>query len=250
MQAIILAAGVGQRLGDSAGNQPKCLLEFDGTSLLKRHLYTLKHYGISNILVVSGYQADLIGLEIEQSGINPLVNTAYNPDYTKGSLISLLIGLEALKINGDFILMDADVLYDQRIIECLVNTEINNCFLLDRNFVPGDEPVKLCVYKNRLVDFRKQIDKDLLFDYQGESVGFFRFSAETANKLQKHTQSYLERGKEDAPYEEIIRDLLLEQPNYFGFEDITGLKWIEIDFPEDVDRARNDILPSIEQVNI
>ncbi len=66
----------------------------------------------------------------------------------------------------------------------------------------------------------------------------------------KHARSYLEQNNDNAPYEEIIRDLLLEQPESFGFEDVTGLKWIEIDFPEDIKRANTEILPYIQQVQM
>jgi choline kinase len=250
MEAIILAAGVGRRLGNCSDNKPKCMLEFDGISLLRRHLSILNHYNISNIIVVTGYQADKIINEIACSESSHITNTIYNPDFEKGSLNSLLIGLKGLTSNESFLLMDADVLYDHKIIQRLVKTKFGNCFLLDQNFIPGDEPVKLCVRDGHLVDFRKKIDEDLEFDFQGESVGFFRFTAETANKLKKQTMSYLAINNDDAPYEEIIRDLLFENPDSFGFEDVTGLKWIEIDFPEDIDRAQTEILPNIAQVKI
>ena len=61
-------------------------------------------------------------------------------------------------------------------------------------------------------------------------------------------KNYLKRGEDKQPYEECIRDLLLSNPDSFGFEDITGLKWIEIDFPEDVDKAEKNILPEILQL--
>ncbi len=206
----------------------------------------LSIYRIKDIIVVSGYQSEIIEDEISHSVANEITRTVINPDYEKGSLISLLTGIEALHTDKDFILMDADVLYEQKIIGRLINTKINNCFLLDRNFIHGDEPVKLCVQDGQLVDFRKQIDKDLQFNVQGESVGFFRFSGKTAKKLVAQTRSYIAEGQEDAPYEEIIRDLLLENPENFGFEDITGMKWIEIDFPEDIKRAQLEILPYIQ----
>ena len=58
-------------------------------------------------------------------------------------------------------------------------------------------------------------------------------------------EDYLSREENDTPYEEAIRDCLLAEPELFGYEDITGLAWIEIDFPEDIIRAREEILPNI-----
>jgi choline kinase len=74
-------------------------------------------------------------------------------------------------------------------------------------------------------------------------VGFFRFSAEMAQQLAETSRRYLARDRRAEPHEEALRDLLLTSPEKFGFEDVTGLPWIEIDFTDDIDRARNEILP-------
>ncbi|MEJ2093962.1 MAG: phosphocholine cytidylyltransferase family protein, partial [Gammaproteobacteria bacterium] len=111
------------------------------------------------------------------------------------------------------------------------------------------EPVKLCVADNRIVEFRKQVKPDLEYDFQGESVGFFRFTSETAKRLIKACNDYLDQGEQQTPYEECIRDLLLETPEEFGYEDVSDLGWVEIDFPEDITRAEQEILPKIEQIN-
>ena len=201
-----------------------------------------------DIILVTGYQANLVTDHVEKKIAQGIVQIIHNPDFRKGSLISMLVGLEAVNSGEDFILMDADVLYDHRMIERLLNTKHRNCFLLDREFEPGDEPVKLCIRDGQPVEFRKKIDDNLRFDIQGESVGFFRFTGETAMQLKRVSTGYLDRGEEQQPYEECIRDLLLDSPEQFGYEDVTDLPWIEIDFPGDIDRARRDILPCIREV--
>lgn len=246
LKAIILAAGVGQRLGDTADARPKCLLKFGGTSLLARHLRILAHYGIGEVIVVTGYEAGQIHAELAAAKTALSVTTVHNEEYEKGSVISLSSGLEALSPGDDILLMDADVLYDHRLIDRLIRAG-GNSFLLDREFESGEEPVKLCVRGEQLIDFRKQINKDLEFDFQGESVGFFRFTAETTARLADVARDYIERGDDSQPYEECIRDLLLDRPQDFYFEDITGLPWIEIDFPEDVRRAETGILPQLSE---
>jgi choline kinase len=105
--------------------------------------------------------------------------------------------------------------------------------------------VKLCVRGGTLVEFRKKIDAD--YDFCGESVGFFRFSESVARKLATAAGQYVERRAIMEPYEEAIRDVLLAEPRQFGYEDVTGLPWIEIDFPADVKRARDDILPRLHE---
>jgi choline kinase len=244
MLAIILAAGIGQRMGEFAAGRPKCLLQFNGMSLLRRHLRVLGHYGVDRVHVVTGYAADLVQAEL--AGFQ--VTTLYNPDFRRGSLVSLWTAHRVLDRGADVLLMDADVLYDHRMIGRLRDSSYSNCFLLDRDFEAGEEPVKLCVRAGRLIDFRKRIDKNLKFDFQGESVGFFRFSADTAAALMRRAADYVSEERLDEPYEEVIRDLLLQDPARFGYEDITGMPWIEIDFPEDVQRAERDILPRLPEL--
>ena len=248
MKAIILAAGVGKRLGKAGESQPKSLLRFQGKSLLQRHLEYLHHYQIDEVAIAVGYQAESIQAEIKALGAETFVTTVYNPDYTQGSVVSLWTLREYLAAGDDLLLMDADVLCDRSMIEQLIKTKIDNCFLLDRDFEPGEEPVKLCVRENSLVEFRKQVAEDLTYDFAGESVGFFRFDSDIAKRLATGTEDYVIHQKQEEPYEEVIRDLLLQTPEQFGYEDVTGIPWIEIDFPEDIQRAQNIILPGLEEV--
>jgi choline kinase len=112
-----------------------------------------------------------------------------------------------------------------------------NCLLLDRDIEPGDEPVKLCVKEGRIVDFDKR--PSLPYEWHGESVGFFRFSAATAAELADRSEEYVASGRRAREHEEPIRDMIIaSNPDRFGFEDISGLPWTEIDFPEDVVKAR------------
>lgn len=244
MKTIILAAGIGQRLAKHSDNKPKCLLEFDGKSLLQRHIEILHAYGMDDIVIVTGFESELIQSQLSTIGASQ-VTTCFNPEFTKGSILSMQTGLQTLAPDQDFILMDADVLYDHQIIGRLVNTKKSNVFLLDQDFEMGEEPVKLCVYHDQLIEFRKKIDNDLAFDYQGESVGFFKFTSELGEQLGLQAGKYIKKGEDELPYEEVIRDLLLENPENFSFEDITGLPWLEIDFPEDVAKARDTVLPAL-----
>ena len=245
MQVIILAAGVGRRLGDNAEGRPKCLLELGGKTLLCRHLRTLEEYPGVQVNIVTGYRQEEIINELTVINTNLTVRTIFNENFTSGSIVSLWRAKDILQSGDDIILMDADVLYDKNILHRLMTTGFKNCFLLDREFEPGDEPVKLCIRNGILVEFRKQISPDMCFDEQGESVGFFRFAPEIAASLAHRTQEYINEQRREEPYEEAIRDLLLADPESFSFEDISGIPWIEIDFPEDIQRAENEILTQL-----
>lgn len=244
MRAIILAAGYGSRIA-AAHQGPKSLLEFGGKSLLQRHLENLASRGIEHIAVCVGYEAGLLREAIEASGHATRVSTVLNPAYREGSVVSLWTMRHYLDAGGDVLLMDADVLYHPALLDRLRQTAVPNCFLLDRDFEPGLEPVKLCVRAGALVEFRKQLAEGLQYDFAGESVGFFRLGEDMARRLARKTEEYVGDGRREEPYEEAIRDLLLERPAEFGYEDITGTPWVEIDFPEDIERATTKILPQL-----
>ncbi|ADJ28132.1 NTP transferase domain-containing protein [Nitrosococcus watsonii] len=247
MRALILAAGRGKRLANHH-NQPKCLLEFGGHSLLERHLLILSRLGVQDIAIAVGYQAEQVEQALDRLAFLPRPQTVYNADFNAGSIVSLWSLRDQLRAGGEILLMDADVLYDYRLGQRLLQSPHSNCFLLDRDFEPGEEPVKLCLRKGLLVEFRKQIPAELHYDTIGESVGFFRFAEEMASRLADRCQHYLDQAHQEAPHEEAVRDLLLATPERFGIEDITGLPWIEIDFPEDIQQANNSILPYLQSL--
>jgi choline kinase len=246
MHAIILAAGRGDRLAqDNPGGHPKCLMEFGSRSLLARHLDLLYRLGIRQTDLVIGYEADQIIEHVGTLASRPDVAFHFNPKYEKGSVLSLWAARETLTSGRPVIVMDADVLYHPGILQRLVETKTENCYLLDRDFVPGDEPVKIAVRDGLMVEFRKQLEPGLVYEQIGESVGFFRFGPACAATIAQECARFDNEGLGDAPHEEALRNVLLADPGSFGYEDVTGLPWIEIDFPEDVTRATEDILPAI-----
>lgn len=243
--ALILAAGVGRRLGEGPGQRslPKALLNFGGKTLLARHVGILRGLGISEITVVIGFGAEHVRTALTALNGAPPVSVVVNPDFREGSVVSLWAGRNVLRGGAPIILMDADVLYDARLMARLLDGAKPDCLLLDREIEPGDEPVKLCVRDGRIVDFHKRPSEP--HEWHGESVGFFRFSAATARELAGRAEDYVATGRRMAEYEEPIRDMIVASAaDRFGFEDITGLPWTEIDFPEDVAKARA-LLPGL-----
>ncbi len=245
MKVIMLAAGVGVRLENlDTKPPPKILLRFGGKSLLQYHIEILRRLGINELVLGVGYHHQDIEQEIAALGAEDFVRTVFNKDFQEGSIITLWTLRDELCCENQVLLMDADVLYCEELLKRLVNSRHKNCLLIDRNFEPGDEPVKVCVRDDEIVEFRKWLSAD--FDFCGESVGFFKLSAEVARKVILQTQLYLRLGRRNEPYEETIRDVLLTSPRgTFAFEDITGMPWTEIDFAADVERANNEVLPRI-----
>ncbi|GAB2902003.1 phosphocholine cytidylyltransferase family protein [Paraburkholderia jirisanensis] len=247
MRAIILAAGLGLRLQQPAGEQfPKCLLRFDGMTLLERHLQMLDAAGVTEVVLALGFQPETVEAELQRINWPHKVEIMLNPRFDLGSVLTVHTVADALTRGGDVLLMDADVLYDERILAPLVAGESANRLLIDRDFETGDEPVKLCLKDGVPVELRKQVAANLQYDTIGESVGFFRLKEEAAQRFAEIVAGYIDSNRANLPHEEAVRDLLLEQSHQFETADVTGAPWIEIDFPNDVERASAEILPVLQ----
>ena len=247
MRAVILAAGRGIRLQLPEESQlPKCLLRFGGMSLLERHLRILKTAGIEEVVLALGFRHELVEAELNRLDWQPRPEIVLNMNFELGSVLTVHTVADALTRGGDILLMDADVLYDERIMRALVRGKHPvNRLLIDRNFEAGDEPVKLCMRRGVPIELRKQLAADLEFDMIGESVGFFRFDKMGARRLAALVAGYA-NGRAHMPHEEAVRDLIRERSQVLEVRDVTGCPWIEIDFPVDVVRAREEVLPQLQ----
>jgi choline kinase len=250
MRAIILAAGRGIRLQQSEEQQlPKCLLAFDGRTLLERHLRLLRHVGVDEVVLALGFRHEMVRAEIDRLAWMPRPEIVVNERFDLGSVLTVHTVAEAMTRGGDILLMDADVLYHEGIMSALVAGHKSvNRVLIDRDFEAGDEPVKVCVRNGVPVELRKKVAEGLQYDTIGESVGFFRFAAAGAERLAALVAAFVDGGRANMPHEEAVRDLLLERSQVVEVADVTGLPWIEIDFPNDVSRAAREVLPQLPQL--
>ncbi|HEY1899871.1 MAG TPA: phosphocholine cytidylyltransferase family protein [Steroidobacteraceae bacterium] len=249
MRAIILAAGRGSRLSQSQGSVlPKCLLKFGQHTLLERHLRLLQAAGVREVVMALGFEHQMIEAELARLAAQglPRAEVFINERFTLGSVLTVHVVAEPLRRGADVLLMDADVLYDERIMHALAHgTEPSNRILIDRDFEAGDEPVKVCVRDGVPVELRKQLAPGLSYDTIGESVGFFRFDERAARRFADLVAGYVDTGRASLPHEETLRDLILEGSQTFQIVDVTGAPWVEIDFPADVERAAREVLPQL-----
>lgn len=248
MRAIILAAGRGMRLQQTEEQHyPKCLLPFGGMTLLERHLRLLAAVGVNEVVLALGFRHELVEAELDRLAWVPRPQVMLNPRFELGSVLTVHTVAEAMTRGGDVLLMDADVLYDARIASALVEgAKPVNRVLIDRDFEAGDEPVKVCVRDGVPIELRKHLAGDLRFDTIGESIGFFRFDERGARRLASLVAGYVASDRANMPHEEAVRDLILERSQAMEVSDVTGAPWIEIDFPNDVVRAAEDVLPLLE----
>jgi choline kinase len=226
------------------------MLRVDGVTLLERHLQILEMAGVQEIVLALGFRPEKVTAELDRIGPRRRPEIVLNSHYNLGSVLTVHTVAEPLIRGGDVLLMDADVLYDPRILHALVAGGSVNRLLIDRDFEAGEEPVKVCIKDGLPVEFRKRVAAVLEYDTIGESVGFFRFREETARRLAEIVADYVESGRSNLPHEEAVRDLLLEAGHAFDVTDVTGMPWIEIDFPADMARAHDQILPRIQRTEL
>jgi choline kinase len=242
MKAIIYAAGRGARL---QSDSPKILLEFGGRTLLEWHALRLREAGVREIVLVTGHLREQIAELLpgicarHDIAVREIVNSRFH----EGSLLSLKVSLPEIEDSSEpLLLMDADVFYPTGMLDHLTASAHATALLLDREFsTDDDDPMLVPVKNGRPSDFRKHWSGDA--DFVGESIGFFKIAPADFPLLIKETQAR-SRGSNCADsYDDVLRTLVLA--GRFGYEDVSGLPWIEIDFPADVIRARKQLVPMI-----
>ncbi len=241
MKAVILAAGVGKRLHSLTRHYPKCLIEIGGQSLLARYFDALANVHIRHIVLVVGYKQDMIREAVTMFPGSPSVQFIVNEDYRRGSIGSLWRTREVL--DDDAVIMDADVLFHQAILNRLVQSAHPNALLMDETVQQTTEECMVVVRNHRVVALTKRMPAS--YDIAGEGVGFLKVAKADAPALFNAVEGQIHRGHLDMEYEDALEGFFQTTP--VGYETIGGLPWVEIDFPEDVQHARNDVLPKLQQ---
>ena len=252
MRAVILAAGMGSRLGEQTCG-PKALLRVAGQTLLERHLQLLERVGVGPVAIVAGFEQPKLDRELDRldtlSHVLARPTLLHNARYTRGSIVSLWCARQWLLDADDGVLvMDGDVLYPQEMLDALAR----RCdprkigVLMDRNVRAEDhEAVKICLANGHLVDMTKRPSSPERFDCVGESVGLFRLPPPAARAVTAEIGLRVMHDALDEPFEWALRDVLRRTSVPIEIHDVTGMPWIEIDFPDDLRRARDVIMPRI-----
>ena len=239
MKAIILAAGVGKRLSEVTNGRPKCLISIGGKSLLARHLEHLASLGIEHVSIVVGYEQEMIRQTVESLGFPGTVHFVVNPQYRRGSITSLWEARSV--IDDDVVVMDADVLYDHAILYRLVESSHPNALLMDETVTQETEECMVAIQGSRVIKLSKQLPDE--YDFVGEGVGFLKVGKTDKDALVDSLHQFIQSDRLDSEYEDALQGFF--DNVQVGFERVGGLPWIEIDFPADVQRAEQEVLPAI-----
>jgi choline kinase len=240
MQAIIMAAGKGSRLGKLTEETPKSLLEIKGRKLLDINISLLHKYGIWDITIVTGFQDKKI---MEAVADIPGVECVYNPFYDFTNVIgSFYMGMG--KLHDDFIYLHADTIYDPVILEELL-TDSGDIVLPVDSKPCDDEAMKVRVDNGKVVEITKEMDNTVA---AGEFIGVAKIKKNVINDLQKYTTEIL-RNKVYSSYFEGAIQMVLDTHRYnVKMIDTNGKFWGEVDFEEDYNRASKNICDELIQL--
>ncbi len=228
-QAIILAAGRGRRLGNILNGKPKCLLDVGGKTLIAHQVNILRSLGIDQICVGVGYGAAYV-YEALDSDISFVVNPRFADT---NSLFSLW--LTAAWINGPFMLMNSDVLAHPEIYRRVFQST-KSCLAYDSTSANEEEEMKIQLKNDRITAISKALPPEKA---QGENVGIINLETIEAQAVLREADRLIRTGKTDHWSPAAINGIV--DQHEFSAVDIADLPWTEVDFPEDLDRARNDI---------
>jgi choline kinase len=240
MKAIILAAGVGKRLWPITQHRPKCLIELGGKTLLGRYLEALEHAGIKQVVIVVGYKQDMIKAAVAAEAFSGEVCYLTNEQFRRGSITSLWMA--RTEMTDDVVIMDADVLFPPLLLRKLLGSSSRTALLLDETVRQQTEECMAVVRGGRVIALTKSMPSE--FDFAGEGVGFLKVSRLDLDDLLGSLKGPIERGELDMEYEDGLREFFATA--HVGFERIGGMPWMEIDFPEDVVRAEQVVLPRMQ----
>ncbi len=229
-RAIVLSAGQGRRLLPLTETRPKCLIELGGRSLLVWQLIHLAAAGVTEAVVVTGFNAAMVEEEIARLALPTMtVTTLYNPFYgVADNLASCWIAREAFE--GEVLLLNGDTLFEAGIARRLIAAPPADILVtIDRKSGYDADDMKVETRGDSLVAIGKTIQT-----YDAESIGFLRFSAEGSQRFRQAIEQAL-RNPENLRrwYLSIIDELARE--GGVGVCSIEGLEWGEMDFLADLE---------------
>ncbi|MBI3073342.1 MAG: phosphocholine cytidylyltransferase family protein [Deltaproteobacteria bacterium] len=235
MKAIILAAGIGERLRPITDARPKCLVEVGGMPVFERMLATLKDLGVCDIVAVVGYRDEMI----RKVG-GKRVRYIQNDEYRLGNIVS--VHKAAAELATDCLLMDADVIAHPALYAKIIGSAHGSAFLMDRGFKDTGEEMKLGARHGRVLTIARRLEGD--YDAVGEGVGFLKLNPKTGAAFATTIAEFVAAGKTKLEYENALDEFL--KAHEVGYEEVAGLPWTEIDFVQDIAKAERDVLPRIE----
>lgn len=240
MQAIILAAGMGKRLGELTKNNTKCMVEVDGVRLIERALRILERKNLNRIILVVGYQHENLMTFVNSLGIQTKIEFIINGVYDKtNNIFSLSLAKEQM-IEDDTLLLESDLIFEERLIDMLLEDKRDSLALVDKFESWMDGTCIVVDQDDNITDF---IPGKLLQYREKEqyykTVNIYKFGADfSKNVYVPFLEAYAKVMGNNEYYEAVIKLILLLDKNTMKAKRLQGELWYEIDDIQDLDIAQ------------
>lgn len=245
MQAIILAAGMGKRLGELTQNNTKCMVKVNGISLIDRTLTQLSHLNLNRVVIVIGYKGDNLRHYIgdEYNGLK--IEYIENPVYDKtNNIYSLSLAKKELQ-EDDTLLIESDLIFEDSLLCKLVNNTCPNLALVAKYETWMDGTMVRLDDENNIVNFvPKKAFKYSDVDCYYKTVNIYKFSKEfLCTHYVPFLDAYTKALGNNEYYEQVLRVITLLDKCDLKALPLEGEKWYEIDDVQDLDIAETIFAP-------
>lgn len=251
MQAIMLAAGKGSRLGKYTKNNTKCMLEVHGKTLLERAIDALLLAGIKDFIIVLGYKGENVKKYIREKELDKKINIIYvdNDVYdTTNNIYSLYLAKDYL-IKDDTILLESDLIYDVSIVKKLVDSKHDSAAVIAKYEEWMDGTVVTLNDEGFINSFieRKNFEYKNANNYY-KTVNIYKFSKEFSERFYlPFLESYIKAYGNNDYYELVLKVISgLKEVKLHGFK-LVGEDWYEIDDAQDYDIVNAIFAPSTKE---
>ena len=239
MQAVILAAGMGRRLGELTGDNTKCMLEVNGVKLIDRALESLAECNLSRIVLVVGYKRENVMRYVGNSYKGVEIVYVENPIYDKtNNIYSLYLAKEYLEAE-DTLLLESDLIYEPAVVHRIVENDYPNLALVDKYESWMDGTVVLLNEECKIKNFISKRDfKYSEIDNYYKTVNIYKFSKEfSATHYVPFLEAYCHALGRNEYYEQVLKVITLLDDSPLKALPLQGEQWYEIDDIQDLDIA-------------
>ena len=241
MQAIILAAGMGKRLGELTKGNTKCMIEVGGETLISRLLHQLDQLHLQRIILVVGYKAKelreyLLNIHI-QTAIEYVENTIYDKT---NNIYSLYLAKDYLT-KDDTLLFESDIIMEDSLIQKLIENPYPDLALVDKYESWMDGTVVTIDEENRILRFipNSLFKYDEIPDYY-KTVNVYKFSKHFSSTMYvPFLEAYCKALGRNEYYEQVLRVITMLDNSGIRALPLNGEQWYEIDDIQDLDIAES-----------
>lgn len=240
MQAIILAAGMGRRLGDLTRGHTKCMVEVNGQTLIDRAIHQLSKLNLTRLVLVVGYK----GKELKEyigNRYDDILKIEYieNPIYDRTNNIYSLALAKDILCEDDSLLLESDLIFEDSMLEMLVNHPDPNLALVAKYETWMDGTMVRLDSERNIVNFVPKAAfrfEDVSVYYK--TVNIYKFSKEFSQKeYVPFLDAYSKVMGNNEYYEQVLRVITMVHNSTLKALDIEDKKWYEIDDIQDLDIA-------------